>query len=291
MEVMTYEEIKKDVEREVPKDENYEKFKNIVMANIRRNPERKMVDICTQRKCKYSYGVILYYKDKNNINKYLCAMRRDTIEYSIFITGRYNDKQLYTIFCLMTHIERTRILDNIDNFQALWNDLWINHKSKYYKDDYPRAKLIYDQVKPYIKQLMRYSSSQAVDPEWCWPKGQLNQNERDDGITGKLRAAVREFKEETRINLWVDLTKDYPSYTEKFRGSNNFIYETTYFVIKVDEPPLFPNPIIKKGCIREYCISADFYKLDWFEASEVPLYKRRSDFLKKIDEDLMSQSI
>lgn len=285
--------IKKDPEREVPKSPTYPKFVDIVLNHIRHHPDRVSINIQGQKKCRHSYGVILYTYSKDGRIEYLCAKKKDTIEYYIFITGQYNDKQLWNIFSLMTNEERCRLLKYIDDFRALWDDLWVNHNSKFYRDDYPRAKQIFDQIKIYIPNLIRYSSSITSEPEWVWPKGQKNRHEHNDLLKGALRAAVREFREETGITLQVDLSQNYPFYSEQYLGSNNFPYSTTYFAIPVAAKLELPPPIKKeKGCReKNECISYDFETLDWFEAENAPVNSRRKELLLKIDRQLKISNI
>lgn len=284
-----YAHIKKDPEREVEKNPNYNEFVDLVLNRIRFAPGRESINIHSQKKCCDSYGVILYHQAADGDIEYLCAKKKDTIEYYIFITGRYNDKQLWTIFNLMTHKERERLLTHIDDFRLLWDDLWVNHNSKWYIEEYPRAEKIFNQIKPFIPKLVQLSYSNVNDTEWVWPKGQKNREEYRDYERGELRAAVREFYEETRIHLQVDMTKRYRTITETYRGSNNFIYNTKYFVIPVASRLIPPAPIKKEKGLRKECISYDFEKLGWFTVVNVPVNDRRKKELIKIDKQLKSE--
>jgi len=279
--------IKKDREREVEKNSNYPKFVDVVMKKIRFAPGRMSINIHGQKKCRHSYGIILYYDNGQDI-EYMCAHKKDTYEYYIFVTGRYNDKQLWTIFNLMTHEERSRLLEYRDNFRVLWDDLWVNHKCRFYHEDYPHAEHLFNQIKDHIPLLIKLSYSCVNEPEWLWPKGQKNMNEHLDQPLGSLRAAVREFREETRINLQVDLTQEYQSVKEDYRGSNNFPYSTTYFVVPIANKPPYPTLIKKEKGLRKECVSYDFDKLGWFTAKNAPVNSRRRELLLKIDEQLKS---
>lgn len=285
--MMTMNDIKKDREREVEKNDNYPKFVDLIMKKIRFAPGRESINIHGQKKCRYSYGIILYYDNGHDI-EYLCAQKKDTYEYYIFITGRYNDKQLWTIFNLMTHEERSRLLKYSDNFRVLWDDLWINHNCRFYRDDYSHAERLFNQIKNFIPQLIKLSYSNVNEPEWIWPKGQKNMNEHVDHKYGAIRAAIREFREETRINLQVDLNQKYASITEDYRGSNNFLYSTTYFIVPATSKLSPPTPIKKEKGLRKECISYDFDKLGWFTAKNAPVNSRRRELLLKIDEQIKS---
>ena len=84
------------------------------------------------KSCATSYGIILFHIDLNDKLWYLIAQRRDTIEYTDFLRGRYSYLNLAAYFRLMTPTERGRLSKY--TFNELWDDLWVNHNSNYYKE-------------------------------------------------------------------------------------------------------------------------------------------------------------
>ena len=124
-------------------NEEYD-FDNIFFKNYRTSNKRS-----SKRYYKYkrspiiSYGIILF-TDKND-PKFLLAQRRDTIEYVDFIKGNRYYIPLEDYAINMTEEERERILNY--EFDDLWNDLWINKESKYYKQDYEESKKDFELIK------------------------------------------------------------------------------------------------------------------------------------------------
>lgn len=165
--------------------------------------------------------------------KILMIRRKDSISYIEFVRGKYelNDKgYLMILFNAMTNKEKQEILNNLNNFDKLWINMWSldkqNKKSKQLDKDYFYALLRFNTVQNYydIFKLIEESKGNWDEPEWGFPKGRRNNNESD------FDCAIREFQEETRFN-----NTDYkllslkPIY-ETFVGSNNKEYKHIYYI-------------------------------------------------------------
>ena len=74
-----------------------------------------------------SYGIILYYKDGDEI-KIILVERKDTLSYIEFLRGKYSSitklDYLELLFSRFSKME----LDNINQyeFDILWKNLWIH---------------------------------------------------------------------------------------------------------------------------------------------------------------------
>lgn len=226
-----------------------------------------------------SYGLILCAK---NTGRFLIAQRRDTIEYTEFIRGRVS-KYLYPVyFSRMTAIERWRLVSY--TFNQLWDDLWVNHNNKFYREAYPNARSKFALVKPNLEMLLRnfpiqqpHTTTTNSGPSWGFPKGKLNYaSEKPE------HAAIREFIEETRIQLDYKNLIDAPSLTETFTGTNGKVYSTTYFIALVDEET--PIQYTTPNCMRPNTVSEEIADMRWVSietAREQYLIERRVELLER----------
>jgi ADP-ribose pyrophosphatase YjhB (NUDIX family) len=207
-----------------------------------------------------SYGIILYHINKNNIN-FLLYHRRDTFEYMDFIRGMWNtEMQIIDLFRLMSVEERKRIREY--TFKELWDDLWIQHDCKIYREGYSKAKKKYDMIKYKIPYILDNTETSVLSPPWGFPKGKKNGYHEDS-----IKCALREFTEETKIDLnKIDLVHS-NSFTENFKGSNNKNYTTHYYIAETKEYNV-PKPSSIADCIRKKTLSEEASEIKWFTIDE-----------------------
>lgn len=198
---------------------------------------------------------------------YLICQRRDTIEYADFIRGRYTKIMLKAYLSLMSQDERERILKY--SFRELWDDLWVNHEVSFYKDSFKKAQIKFEINLELVKSIIDTTESIIKEPSWGFPKGKKNFKESD------IECSVREFKEETRLELdFKNLSNLSPS-KETFKGSNNKVYSTVYYIaqtqnsipikkINISYGPLEPDPEI-----RQETISEEISNLKWVRLQDV----------------------
>lgn len=204
-----------------------------------------------------SYGILLFCIENNNI-LYLLAQRRDTIEYTDFLRGRYSQANLNTYFGLMTHDERDRISKY--TFAELWDDLWVNHDSRFYRDACPKASLKFEAQKELVSELLKHTITTKSEPGWGFPKGKKNHFETE------VQCAMREFKEETRMQIdYLNLLNMAPS-TEIFKGSNGKTYSTVYYIAQANNR--IPICKFETFGIRKETISEEISNLAWCTMKE-----------------------
>ena len=180
-----------------------------------------------------SLGVILFKKSDDGY-KYLMIQRRDTLGFVEFIRGKYNlenIKYIIKLFEIMTETERENIMNN--NFDTLWNNLWMS-KNNQYHNEYDNSKKKFNLLKMgiYIKNALysldkinKTANKIYKSPEWGFPKGRRNCRETD------LDCAKREFEEESGMeSANYKILSDIKPIEEIFSGTNNIRYKHIYYV-------------------------------------------------------------
>ena len=209
-----------------------------------------------------SLGIILFKRDKNKLN-YLLIQRKDTLGFVEFMRGKYNldnVSYIYKLFDIMTRDERNKIINN--NFDYLWNKLWMNN-NKYYYNEYDNSKYKFNQLRNGIYNKNNLVTLDIINknvkfkwenPEWGFPKGRRNLRESD------IKCAVREFEEETGINRdEYELIPSIIPIEELFLGSNNIRYKHIYYIARAKEN--IKNVFIDKNNINQV---SEISNIKWF---------------------------
>jgi len=222
-----------------------------------------------------SYGLVAYTTHEGN-NYFLLYQRRDNFEYMDFLRGVWSTEDILpSLFSSMSIDERKRIREF--TFPELWEDLWVEHNSRIFRDGFVKAKRKYEGAKHAIPELLDSTISNIIEPPWGFPKGKKN-NFRENPVD----CALREFQEETRLSVdQVQIIRDRKPYIETFLGSNGKIYSTHYYLAH------FPNLLLPRKfetphCIRDETVSEEASNVKWFLYEEACslLNSRRQDFLK-----------
>tara|TARA_B100000424_G_C22935332_1_gene497703 strand:- start:985 stop:1749 length:765 start_codon:yes stop_codon:yes gene_type:complete len=175
-----------------------------------------------------SIGVILFRNHDVHGIQYLMIRRKDTFGYTDFLKGKYqiyNKNYIRNIIDEMTDYEKENIqkkdfLDaNKKNEETLYKK-WINLYNGYYVD------------KTFIKldNLINDSKTTWKEPEWGFPKGRRDFQEKD------LECAIREFEEETGYKKeHITIVENVIPYEEMFFGSNYKSYKHKYYLAFMKE--------------------------------------------------------
>lgn len=178
------------------------------------------------------------YSNLNNLSflphfydkiKVLMVRRKNSLNYIEFIRGKYdvtNIQHLDKIFGLMTREENLNIISS--NFDELWNELWKETaKNKIYQKEFNLSKLKFKELKEnnFYNLLDSSKLSQYNEPEWGFPKGRRNFNEKN------LNCAIREFIEETNIESnHFHILERLNYITEEYTGTNLVNYRHIYYL-------------------------------------------------------------
>ena len=180
-----------------------------------------------------SIGLIVF----NNSNEltYLMIKRKDSLGYVDFMRGKYplfNKRYLLNIINEMTETEKNNLLNK--DFNTLWKDLWGEHIGAQYRSEEKTSKEKFTILKsginlPYstynLESLINESENLWKEPEWGFPKGRRNYQEKD------LTCALREFEEETGCSKnSLKLIQNVLPIEELFTGSNYKSYKHKYYL-------------------------------------------------------------
>lgn len=199
------------------------------------------VHIYKKRKPAESYGIIGYRQHETESGAHdlqlLIIRRKHTMGFMDLVRGRFYNKKMDDIVCIylseMTHEERLKVMTF--TFDELWEDIWANHKSKSYRDEYAKAKRKYAKLS--LKHLLDDVPCTYVLPEYGFPKGR--KNTREDCIG----CAKREFEEETGVKpAHYTVLRTSPTFEEKFTATNGVVYRHIYYLARIDDDA--PTPTV-----------------------------------------------
>lgn len=194
-----------------------------------------------------SIGIILYRKNKINNNiEYLMIRRNESFGFSDFFYGRiinYNLSILENVINEMTIKEKKIIQD------------YINEKNIYISENQKKRintiNTLCDNSNIIdLNKIISDSYTNWEEPEWGFPKGRRNNNEKE------LECAFREFEEETGIKRnQVSLIENVIPYEEIFIASNYKTYKHKYFIAEVKDDAVYSLDNYQK---------TEVSKINWF---------------------------
>ena len=238
-----------------------------------------------------SLGIICFRK-KNDHLEYLLIRRKDSLGYVDFMRGKYplyNKKYLLNIISEMTVSEQKKLLTN--TFEELWEDLWGEFVGIQYRSEEKISREKFSSLNTGInngketytlKSLLEEKPSSYLEPEWGFPKGRRNYNEKD------FSCALREFEEETGYSKNnILLLQNIIPIEEIFTGSNYKSYKHKYYIAYIDN--------INSDSPIEYQES-EVSKVQWLSFDEClkiirPYNLEKQDIIERVDNILKKYSL
>lgn len=219
----------------------------------------------TYKKCRnpiISCGVILFsinkkYDKIDDKYRFLLIRRKDTLGYIEFLRGKYEEKDsdyIKKLLNMMTLCEIDKLMKN--EFNDLWNRLWLNRNKKQYQNEYNMSYNKFKNLKDgkyfLLDNLIKEANIVYTEKEWGFPKGRRNLKETD------YNCALREFEEEIGINRdEYDVLRNIKPIEEIFVGSNNVKYKHIYYIAKSKtNKEFFIDPMNKQQI-------TEIGKIDW----------------------------
>tara|TARA_X000000950_G_scaffold273870_1_gene358191 strand:- start:72 stop:869 length:798 start_codon:yes stop_codon:yes gene_type:complete len=210
-----------------------------------------------------SLGIIAFTKVDDKY-KILTICRKDSLGYVDFLRGRYNiddKKYLQNTINIMTNSEKEKLRK--EEFSTLWNELWGNFVGIQYRGEELVSKKKFEELKIGVtannekynlNMLLDNSDTSWNDPEWGFPKGRRNYQEKDQ------ECAIREWEEETGYSAKnLEFISNILPYEEIFTGSNFKSYKHKYYIAYMNEIPKVQNPNFQK---------TEVSKIDWLTFDE-----------------------
>ena len=215
-----------------------------------------------------SIGIICFRIINNEI-ELLLIRRKDSLSFLDFIRGKYNLENYDYIKKLFTRMTKNElnILTN-STFEDIWNNLWGNNINSVYKNEEKLSKIKFYKLRDgylidnniiSMQKIIQEISSIYDFPEWGFPKGRRNYQEKD------LNCGIREFDEETgykKKNLLI--INNLNTFEEIFIGSNYKSYKHKYFLAYMYEN-IAPDNIFQ---------THEISKIEWVNIDKCESYIR-----------------
>jgi 8-oxo-dGTP pyrophosphatase MutT (NUDIX family) len=199
-----------------------------------------------------SIGIILYRKNKQNDEfEFLMIRRNESFGFSDFFfskTINYNLSIIENVINEMTIKEKNKI----NNYIKTQDNKNITEHQK--KKINLISNLCDNSNLLNLSNIIETSSTMWTEPEWGFPKGRRNTNERE------IDCALREFEEETGINKNdIKLIENIIPYEEIFIASNYKTYKHKYFIAEIDDDIDYNLDNYQK---------TEVSKINWFNLSD-----------------------
>ena len=184
-----------------------------------------------------SYGIIIY-KIEDKVPKIVMVERKDSLSFIEFIRGKYkfpeNIPYIKLLISRMTMEEKDKLLKF--TFDELWEMLWIHYDNVNHriKKEYEKSKLFFNKLQNgftkngiffNLQKIIQNNNTNYISNEWEIPKGRRSNKENNKDC------AIREFEEETNINLKnYELISNIIPLIEEYKGINNVRYKHIYYI-------------------------------------------------------------
>lgn len=275
-----------DDDRKVLNDEHYDLFMKILDSIVLPEEFKDSAGKTENDIPKISYGIILVY-DKDPVSiSYLCLQNRTTIEFGEIIKVGPRKNRLFEYLSNLTEKERTLLCEH--SHKKLWEDILLEEKDLW-NNTFEHVNKLFDVYSESLPTLISLTETSREHPPWGFPKGRPA-----IGARTHLATAVKELEEEAGIKLDnIVLCLD-EVVTDIYRGTDKQLYQTDYFVIKVDEEIELEWKYLGTNVIGEWCISSDMMNYMWVPLSRngrkiegtTPLPDRLEQLLLKLHKRL-----
>ena len=188
----------------------------------------------------------------------------------------------------MTVHEKKRLLTY--EFNELWNKLWGDDIGIQYRNEEQISKDKFTTLKTGVmmngevlnlENLINESTDEWTEPEWGFPKGRRNYQERD------YDCAIREWEEETGYSRnSIKIINSVLPYEEIFTGSNYKSYKHKYYLANIK------NSLIDTCNYQKSEVS----NMNWFSLEECkkklrPYNFERIEIIEQVDKILHKYSL
>jgi len=234
-----------------------------------------------------SFGIIAVsvddeYNKSTNTNttilSYYVSQRRSTVEFAETLRCGPRKENLFEYFSSLTKHEKEllkNISDNLDVFDKTWNDFLLDDAQFFIKTQ-SKIKKIFGRYVPYLSMLLDLTENHTKEPSWGFPKGRAKTTDQT-----RLQSALREFTEESRIEVKnIELLWPEPI-IDTYRGTDGCLYSTTYYVIKL--PNKISVPLIESpgNLIHDRYLSHEMVNYRWIPFEKGKIIEKGTTTLPK----------
>lgn len=259
---MDWKHVSIDDDRKVSNDEHYETFMKLLDSVILPEDFKDTSGKTENDIPKISYGVILVYDGNPDYISYLCLQRRTTVEFSEIVKCGPRKNRLFEYLSNLTEKERNLLVEF--SHKRLWDDVLLEERHLW-NATFEHVTKIFDAYVEVLPELISLTETIQESPQWCFPKGRPT-----PGARTQLATAVKELEEEAGIKLNDIVLCSTDVVTDLYRGTDNQLYQTDFFVIKIEEEMELEWMYLGTNCIGEWCISSDMSDYKWLRLLRTP---------------------
>lgn len=187
-----------------------------------------------------SVGMVPFYVDTSGL-RVMMIRRKVTVGFMDFVRGKYSVANIHRLVALidtMTLIEKELILSG--TYTEMWAKAWgEGHSGGAYRLEAEQANGLLETIRRGVslggelvalEGLVKQSTTSWTEPEWEFPKGRKNFQEKD------IDCAYREVAEETGLHRCnFDVVRNISPIEETFIGSNLKSYKYRYYLANVSD--------------------------------------------------------
>ena len=206
--------------------------------------------IVNNRKYSYSYGILLFC---NTTKRFICIRKKITYGFLRILYANYLSYELDNLINDLKYDEANELLKSEDDYEYF--KLIIDKNNV--KINLETMKVSYDKFKLYdgfIK--LKEKTDYKLKDEYGLPKGIR------DGTEDKLKCAIREFEEETTLNLDNCTLNEDVKLIVEFSSEDNKINISTFYTYITNEEKQLNDMTLNNEVEEVYWISLDDFKKD-----------------------------
>lgn len=191
-----------------------------------------------------SHGIIL---QAQNTQRWLVVQQRYTYAYFQIVKGKFYGGQIFDLIRRLSYQETQKIVSLLRHcdMRSRLIKLYLSIFRQVSLSELNYALTMLQEFSSTILNLIDHNSRRKDETEWFWPKGQAQRGEES------LDAALREFREEVKIDLTRKRYRVIKPMHQTVVDKNGRSYRTVLWLCCIDEEFFLPEVTKKDVEIRQ----------------------------------------
>lgn len=178
---------------------------------------------------RHSYGLVTVI-NVDGVQHVVMIKQRSSYNFIYIMFKKWKTKEeLKELLRETTDHEREQILNNSVTFTKIWEDLWIDMNSRIARHNRMKGEVDFKEYRELYQTILRENNFPSWDIPLSFPKGRM-----DNRVDAKnpLNTAIREFNEETRLELHPRIDETMKCTETSSWGLTTWV--CTYYLAKVN---------------------------------------------------------